>query len=454
MAAKRVASSSSVFRKVSATGTTNDEENLLRFLHLSDIHFSDCDDSPDTDLDSAVRERMLQDIRKMHDQLGDMDAVLVVGDIAAKGERADYDAAASFLDRTCELVGLAADQVVCVPGNHDIDRNKQGALHEAARFQLRRIEARKISEVLQGLLREEDGRETLLRPLREYNNFALRYGCAIDHELLLWKPKILRLGTREVHLHGVNSAWICDSSDSYERDCDQVVVGLFQLVSIAQESSAISIALCHHPLRWLRDADLIDPWLSKAQIVLTGHEHAAGITASDDQRSVRIASGAVNPDQTQAGWIPAYNIIDLEPISDDRLRVHVYQQSWQSDYAEFGPTEPPSQPFSCELRLAPLQTVPETSDLARSYSDRSGLLVADVSATVAPQPEPFVSDERQMVYRVISASRDLRRRVARELGLLLDSEEIGGLELDKEVLRRALDRGRLAELDRGIINGR
>ena len=149
---------------VSPTGTANDEENLLRFLHLSDIHFAARESSPDTDLDKAVRERMLKDIQAMQNQLGDMNAVLVVGDIAAKGKRADYNVAASFLDRTCELVGLAAEQVVCVPGNHDIDREQQGALHDAARFQLRRVEARQISDVLLTLLQEEDGRQTLLRP--------------------------------------------------------------------------------------------------------------------------------------------------------------------------------------------------------------------------------------------------------------------------------------------------
>ena len=163
-------------------GTPNDEEKSVRFLHLSDIHFFDCDGPTDTDLDHAVRERMLEDIEKMYGQRGDMDAVLVVGDIAARGKRADYDVAASFLGRTCERVGLAADHVVCVPGNHDIDRDQQGALHEAARFQLRRVGAREISDVLLGLLREETGRQILLRPLEAYNEFALRYGCAIDQQ--------------------------------------------------------------------------------------------------------------------------------------------------------------------------------------------------------------------------------------------------------------------------------
>lgn len=425
----------------------------MRFLHLSDIHFTNCDGSPDNDLDNAVRERMLEDIRKMHDQLGDIDAVLVVGDIAAKGKRADYEIAASFLERTCDLIGLTAEQVVCVPGNHDIDRDQQGALHEAARFWLRRVEGPKISDALLRLLREEDGRHTLLRPLDEYNKFALRYGCAIDHESLLWKPKILSLGSRNVHLHGVNSAWICDPSDSSESDSKRVVVGVFQVTPIAKDSSAISIALCHHPVRWLRDGELVSPWLARAQILLTGHEHDAGIKVSDDERSLRIASGAVNPDQTHSGWIPAYNVIDLELITNDRLRVTVFSQTWQGACAEFGPDSSTAQPFSCELELRTLPEVPERPDSVQSAKGSQGVALPSGSTIVVPDPEMFVSDEREMVYRVMSASPDVRRRAARELGLLREAKALGGLELDKKVLQCALDQGRLSELDLRITNG-
>ena len=452
VAAERAVSSYSVFRR-QAADTTVDEGNLVRFLHLSDIHFADCDGSPNTDLESAVRERMLEDIQKMHDQLGDMNAVLVVGDIAAKGKRADYDAAALFLDRTCSLLGLAADQIVCVPGNHDIDRDQQGALHEAARFQLRRVEVSEISDVLLRLLREEDGSQTLLRPLDAYNEFALRYGCAVDHESLLWKPKILSLGARNVHLHGVNSAWVCDGGDSFESDSKRVVVGLFQLAPVAQDSSVISIALCHHPLRWLRDADQVDPWLARAQVVLTGHEHEAGIAVSDDQRSLRIASGAVNPTRTYTGWIPTYNVIELELANNDQLRVRVFSRSWQSDYAEFGPDQSTPQPFSCDLRLGPFPALPATPDVPQSVPGSREFSLPGGSTIVAPEPEPFVSDVRKMVYRVMSASPDVRLRAARELGLLPEHEELGGLDLDKAVLQRALAEGRLAELDARILSG-
>ena len=424
----------------------------MRFLHLSDIHFAACAGSPDTDLESAVRERMLEDIQKMHGQFGDMNAVLVVGDIAARGKRADYDVAASFLDRACGLVGLAADQIVCVPGNHDIDRDRQDALHEAARFQLRRVDVQEISDVLLSLLREEEGRQTLLRPLDAYNEFALRYGCAVDHESLLWKPKVLSLGPRNVHLHGVNSAWVCDGSDSFENDSKRAIVGLFQLAPVARDSSVISIALCHHPLRWLRDADLVGPWLARTQVVLTGHEHEAGIAVSSDHRSLQIASGAVNPARTQSGWIPAYNVIDLELTADDQLRVQVFSRSWQNAYAEFGSDQSTPRPFSCELQLGPLPALPAAPDVAQSDPASRELPLPSGSTIVAPEPEPFVSDARKMVYRVMSASPDVRRRAARELGLLPEHDGLDGLELDKAVLRRALAEGRLAELDARILS--
>ena len=422
----------------------------MRFLHLSDIHFTDCDGSPDTDVDHAVRERMHEDMHKMHRALGDMHGILVVGDIAARGKRADYDVAARFLDLTCELVGLSAEHVVCVPGNHDIDRDQQGALHGAARFQLRNVDAREISQVLLGLLRDEDGKRTLLRPFEAYNEFALRYGCAIDHELLLWKPKTLNLGARRLYIHGVNSAWVCDGSDSYENDCERAIAGLFQFTPIAQNSSVVSIALCHHPLRWLRDGEIIDPWLVRAQLLLTGHEHEAGVAVSDDRRCVLIASGAVNPVQTHDAWIPAYNVIELELRADDRLQVRVFTRSWQRARAEFGPDQSTPQPYSCELRLSPLSTEPEAPNVVQSASRSEVSSLPTGSTIVEPEPESFVSDEREMVYRVMSASRDVRSRAARELGLLLDGEELAALALDKEVLRRALADNRLVELMRAI----
>ena len=430
--------------------TPDGRENLVRFLHLSDIHFTDCGGPPEADLERAVRERMLDDIRKMHERHGAIDAVLVVGDIAARGKPADYVEAASFLDRTCTIVGIAAERVVCVPGNHDIDRDRQGALHDAARFQLRRVDIERISDTLLRLLHDKDGRHTLLTPLEAYNEFAMRYGCAIDPDLLLWKPKVLDFGDRRLCIHGVNTAWICDRSDSAERDAERVILGLFQLAPVAEDASAISVALCHHPLRWLRDKELVTPWLARAQVLLTGHEHEPGVGASEDQRWLRIASGAVNPGRTDARWIPAYNVIELELSADDRLQVRVFARSWQVDYAEFGPDRTAPEPVSFEVRLSPRAETRKAVVLPSAERSSGPSESPPEMAVPKPVPEPLVSDERSMVYRVMRASRDRRRRAARKLGLLVEQEQQDGLALDKAVVRRALAEGRLAELTRMI----
>ena len=63
-----------------------------------------------------------------------------------------------------------------------------------------------------------------------------------------------------------------------------------------------------------------------------------------------------------------------------------------------------------------------------------------------------MSDVRQMVYRVMSASPDVRIRAARELGLLPEHDGLSGLDLDKAVLLRAIAEDRLAELDARILS--
>jgi 3',5'-cyclic AMP phosphodiesterase CpdA len=58
---------------------------MLTFLHLSDIHFSNFDGPEGQYVDERVRDLMLEDIEKMAERLGKMDAILLVGDVANKG---------------------------------------------------------------------------------------------------------------------------------------------------------------------------------------------------------------------------------------------------------------------------------------------------------------------------------------------------------------------------------
>lgn len=414
---------------------------MLRLLHLSDIHFSTSNAPDSLNPEVAVRDRMLADIRRMHDELGQMAAVLVVGDIANRGRTAEYDAAGEFLNATCDTVGCDRDQVVCVPGNHDIDRTAHGPLHDAVRHQLRSIDAPAVSNALVRLILDVPGADVLLKPLANYNTFALRYGCDISSEDPVWAPKTLDVDGKRLMIHGITSPWIADETDGHETDEERLVVGLFQLASVGAEDEALHIALCHHPMRWLRDSDQIQSWTARAHLFLTGHEHEAGIEPSGDGRSLHVASGAVTPDREETGWIPAYNVIELRLADPSTLAVRIHTRTWQErrKRAEFGP-DPDRSCAEFEVRLNASETkVDEVS--------------AEMSEVAVAEPEPIASEPRSMIYRVMLTAPDQRRAIARELGLLTNDTSVTGYAADQELISRAIADGRLAELEARLRNG-
>lgn len=410
---------------------------MLTFLHLSDIHFGVFGGNPNHDLEARVRDLMLEDIRTVHGQVGDMDAVLVVGDIARTGAAGEYLVARDFLDRTCELVGCDNNRVVCVPGNHDVDRRQHDQIHAAVRNWFRGMSPEETSDRLLQMLGDPRGADVLIGPFSAYNEFALQYGCAIDEDALTWAPKSFPLGSTELFIFGITSAWICDSSDRADDDARRVVVGAFQCGQVAVESPKVSVALMHHPLGWVRDSPQIAPWLNRAHILLTGHEHKLGIEVDAAQRRISIASGAVNPERTNRGWVPAYNVIQLGTDGDRHtLELEIRVRRLEGNEARFGPDSRYDDPFRTSIRLDVGGGEPE---------------LPPVNAAPALPPEPIASETHKMIFDIMRAPPDTRHRVARAIGLVpVDSH--GGLTLDRAILDAATRADRLEELRRGIEN--
>ena len=407
----------------------------LRLLHLSDIHFKVFDGPEHHDLELQVREQMIADIQRVHRLVGDMDAVLVVGDIAHSGRREQYELASEFLDRVTDIIGCEPDQVICVPGNHDINRDAHDPLHDAVRWYLRRLPARRLSDDLRRILSTGAGADLLLRPLDAYNAFALRYECDLAQDAVTWRPKEFQLGGRQLIVYGANSSWVCDATDSDAQDETQVVLGAFQCGQVSAHADAIGLTLVHHPGNWLRDRTQSEPWLALSHVILTGHEHASGITLDAARRNVVIASGAVNPDRTENGWIPAYNVLkfDLADGAED-LAVAIHVRCWQKDRAEFGPDPRFDDPYSLEIRIGDraLDKPPEP-----------------VAVVPIAEPEPLKSDRRAMIYNIMRAAPDTRLIAAQELGLVAQPQ-LRGLELDRHILERAVAGDQVASLEKRI----
>jgi predicted MPP superfamily phosphohydrolase len=308
---------------------------VVRLLHLSDIHFRRNDGAELLDVDAAVRTDLLNDLRDLASVVAPVDAILVVGDIAATGAPAEYARAVAFLDEAASILGCERSDVVCVPGNHDVDRGRQAPLHDGLRRLLRTADPRLTGATLGRVLGNPAAADVLHEPFAGYNAFALPLGCRVTSSEPVWAPKELPLDGTVLRIRGVNTALTCDGTESDLRIEDRLALGDVQLAQLAQDHRVVSLLMAHHPPGWLRDADAVDPWLARPHLLLTGHIHALGIVPRPDGRGAAISSGAVTPDRTEVGWAPAYNVLSLAVEGDD-LVVDVWVRCYGAARAGFG----------------------------------------------------------------------------------------------------------------------
>jgi hypothetical protein len=93
----------------------------VRVLHLSDLHFS-----AKTAWDSGtVLERLAKDVAGLRRDVGDIDLVVVTGDIANQGTAEEYVVAAKWLTGPlATAAGVTTSAIRVVPGNHDVHRGR------------------------------------------------------------------------------------------------------------------------------------------------------------------------------------------------------------------------------------------------------------------------------------------------------------------------------------------
>jgi len=144
--------------------------SVVRWLHLSDFHFSRGEDY-DANIVLEALLRDLPSIGKEREFLP-VDLVFVTGDIASSGNEREYELAAQFLHRLlCEL-DVSADRLYIVPGNHDVDWTRIGiaaaidAYISAPDLPHINVRARTAE-----LLNDYEGRALMLRRLAGYSDF-------------------------------------------------------------------------------------------------------------------------------------------------------------------------------------------------------------------------------------------------------------------------------------------
>lgn len=323
----------------SAQSNVQQEESLgpaIRVLHLSDFHFRD---STSWDA-STVLGRLSVDVARLVRNGLAPDIIVLTGDIAYSGKRAEYDLARTWI--TTELLpaaGLEADRLVIVPGNHDVDRSRVDFMaQQVARGIREERNQQRVTEVLDG-----EARGLLLRRLDEFLAFVNDLGAAGAPLVRPWYQAIFEIEGMTLHCAALASAWLSGDDSDYGglllglRQCNEVMGG-------ADSADVVLVAL-HHPwdyvAEWDRRSSLVEIERS-AGVVLRGHLHESRYDYRESTRHaglIELAAGACYESSQHPN---SYHLLELRPRAPRprRARIHVRywdpaRRDWRADRNAF-----------------------------------------------------------------------------------------------------------------------
>lgn len=307
----------------------------LTYVHLSDIHFGQ-ERGTDVYVHDDVKDCLLDDVAALTVEAGidRVDGVILTGDVAFSGKKNEYDRAARWLDKLTDLVGCKRTDVLVVPGNHDIDRDR-----------ITRLASVMLSQTVEGgpeelecFLKDPKAREILYEKFHDYRTFSEGYGCSLaaDGRVALTRQLEIAPG-RVLRFVGLNSALLCTA---HGNDRGNLLVGGRQYV-LPREEGCELVVLCHHPLESLQDEQEMGRYLrSRARVHIFGHLHQPSVSVESpvgEGDLLTIGAGATVPPGNEDGYQFTYNVISLAwERGTDGLEVQIVPRTWNEEETRFG----------------------------------------------------------------------------------------------------------------------
>ncbi len=224
----------------------------ISWLHISDFHIRESDAwSQD-----VVLKAMYDSIRQQRAEGVAVDFILATGDLAFSGKADDYALVRVFFDALIVASGVSKERIFCIPGNHDIDRDRQKMTFMGTCSFLQ--DQNRTDTLL--VARGED-LETLLKRQENYRRFQNSYFTGQDRILTAdGLGYVSRLTIEDVRLAivGLDSAWLAQGGIE---DHGKLLIGERQLIDalrLAQECDNpphIIVGMAHHPFHVLQEFD-------------------------------------------------------------------------------------------------------------------------------------------------------------------------------------------------------
>ena len=270
--------------------------SLMYILHLSDLHFGTPDQAKLWSNQLAID--LQQELEIPH-----LDALILSGDIADKSTPPEYAAAQQFFDELRQDFPLQPEQIIIVPGNHDLNwslAKKAYQLIDRDDYEGELKQGEYIEESASAIrVRDE---ENYKRRFEHFSNFYQTiknqpYPLDYDQQYTLD-----HFPNQNLLILGLNSAW---QLDHHYKSRATINMNTFSnaLTKIRRQqeyTNCIKIAVWHHPLdsAWddrIKDQSFMEQLaVAGFRFFLHGHVHQAqkGFNEYDAKRGLfRICAG-------------------------------------------------------------------------------------------------------------------------------------------------------------------
>ena len=221
------------------------------WLHISDLHLR----AGHEWAQDVVLKAMCQQIEQLRQSGTGFDFALVTGDIAFSGKTREYALAEKFFTDLEQASGIPIERMYCVPGNHDIDRDRQNLCFKGGRAELTG------PSQVDALLAGGEDLDTLLTREENYRRFQKSFFLNQDRtptpDGLAY---VSRVSIEEARLAivGLDSAWLAEGGPE---DHGNLLIGERQAISALNMATEcddpphILIGMAHHPVHLLQQFD-------------------------------------------------------------------------------------------------------------------------------------------------------------------------------------------------------
>ena len=334
--------STKVRKNINPISSDNISIPLTNILHLSDLHFGTTDDAYNW------YDTLAQDLR-YELECDKLEAVILSGDIANKSTPEEYIAAKQFIDDLANEFQLQPQQIIIVPGNHDLN---WGISESAYNLQRRKDYTGSLDE--NHIIDKGDYVEVLdtKKYQQRFANFSKFYQDikAENYPLEYEQQGILHhLPEQKLLILGLNSAW---QLDHYYRTRagihPRAISNALRLIRQNPEyQNCIKIAVWHHPLNSpyedrIKDTGFIER-LAQAgfRFAIHGHIHKAENSlyrydlSTTGRKLDIICAGTFGAPVRE--WVPGYPLqYNLLTFLDNKLTVKTRRReelngAWKPD---------------------------------------------------------------------------------------------------------------------------